>query len=165
MSEVSPRLSLPFLLAGQAQKEFFHNEALARIDMLLCAAVEGDALGLPPSAPEIGQSWIVAAGASGAWSGEGGALACWTSGGWRFVRPFEGLAVWNKARGVPLMWRGGGWSAGELVASKILIQGKQVIGERLPSIPSPAGGAIIDVEARAAIDAVRAALKSHGLTE
>ena len=28
----TPRWALPFLFAGQAQKEMFHNEALVRID-------------------------------------------------------------------------------------------------------------------------------------
>jgi hypothetical protein len=37
----SARCGLPFLAPGQAQKEWFHNEALQRIDMLLCPVVEG----------------------------------------------------------------------------------------------------------------------------
>ena len=31
----TPRWALPFLFAGQAQKEMFHNEALVRIDALV----------------------------------------------------------------------------------------------------------------------------------
>lgn len=165
MSDKSARLDLPFLLPGQAQKEFFHNEALARIDMLLFAAVEDDALAVPPGTAANGQSWIVGAGASGAWSGQEGALACWTEGGWRFATPFEGMAVWHKGRGLALVWRGGAWSNGEVRASAITIGGKQIIGERQAAITSPAGGATIDVEARAAVDAILVALRAHGLTE
>lgn len=35
------RFALPMLVAGQSQKEWFHNEALLRADALLCATVEG----------------------------------------------------------------------------------------------------------------------------
>ncbi|MGL4312420.1 MAG: DUF2793 domain-containing protein, partial [Sphingomonas sp.] len=35
MAETTSRLALPLLAAGQAQKEMFHNEALALIDLAL----------------------------------------------------------------------------------------------------------------------------------
>ncbi len=37
----TPRLSLPFIVPGQAQKELFHNEALQLLDVLVAGAVEG----------------------------------------------------------------------------------------------------------------------------
>ena len=33
----TPRLRVPFLSPGQAQKEFFHNEALQTFDILVAA--------------------------------------------------------------------------------------------------------------------------------
>ena len=36
----TPRLALPFLSPGQAQKEFTHNEALQTLDFLIAGAVE-----------------------------------------------------------------------------------------------------------------------------
>ncbi|QPQ56070.1 DUF2793 domain-containing protein [Allosphingosinicella flava] len=163
MTEKSARLNLPFLVPGQAQKEFFHNEALAQIDMMLCAAIEGDALSSPPSAPGIGRSWIVAPSAAGAWSGMEHAVACWTSGGWRFAMPAQGMAVWDKSRSLFRHWNGTAWSSGEWRVSKLIVDGNQVVGARLPPIESPAGGGIVDAEARQAIAAIRAALMSHGL--
>jgi hypothetical protein len=50
-------------------------------------------------------------------------------------------------------------------AEDMPVNGKKVVGERQPAVPSPSGGTIIDAEARAAIAAITAALKSHGLTE
>lgn len=163
MTDKSARLDLPFLIPGQAQKEFFHNEALAQIDMMLCAAVEGEAVATPPASPALGQSWIVASGASGAWTDRGNALACWTIGGWRFAPAVPGMKVWDKGAGLFRYWNGSAWSSGELTVSKIIVQGNQVIGQRLPAISSPSGGSTVDVEAREAIAAIRAALMSHGL--
>jgi len=67
MSETA-RWDLPLLFAGQAQKEVFHNEALVRMDMLMHARAESADLAEPPEMPDVGQCWIVANGAVGAWS-------------------------------------------------------------------------------------------------
>ncbi len=165
MSDATTRLALPFIQPGQAQKELFHNEALARIDLALHAAVEGAALAAPPADPAEGQCWIVAGGATGAWTGMDGSIAGWTSGGWRFLAPVPGLAVWNKVSGLRIQWLGNAWNKGEVAGASILVGGKKVVGERQPAVPSPSGGTVIDQEARAAIAAIIATLKSHGLTE
>ena len=163
MSEASARMKLPFLQPGQAQKEWFHNEALARIDALLHAAVEGAAVVEPPADPEPGQAWLVAAGASGAFAGHDDELACWTEGGWRFVAPVPGMTVWDQASGFARRWAGAAWTNGLLFATGLEVDGVQVVGERQPDIATPSSGTIIDAEARVAIDALIVALRSHGL--
>ncbi|MEA3042305.1 MAG: hypothetical protein QOH47_143 [Sphingomonadales bacterium] len=163
MTDTSARFAFPFILPGQAQKEAYHNEALTVLDAALHAAVEEDPLADPPSDPEPGQSWIVGDEATGAWSGKDGSLATWTSGGWRLVAPVAGMMVWHKAIGCWVHWTGGGWSDGSLPAAAIVIDGDQIIGPRLPDVPNPSGGTTIDAEARAAVDAVIATLRSHGL--
>jgi hypothetical protein len=163
MSDATSRFQLPFILPGQAQKELFHNEAIAGIDAALHAAVEGAPAASPPSAPSEGQCWIVADGAGGAWAGQVGSVAAWTAGGWRFVPPVEGMTAWDKAAGLERRFRSGTWSSGEIFGSAVAIGGVQVVGPRRPAVPSPSGGTIIDVEARAALDAVIATLMSHGL--
>ena len=165
MAELSDRFALPFLVPGQAQKEMFHNAALARIDAALHPAVEEGPRTEPPVLPEAGSCWIVAAGATGAWSGEEDALACPGEGGWRFVAPVPGMLVWNKAAGHWIHWDGIAWSAGGLPATALVIAGQTVVGPRLETIASPSGGTIIDTEARIALDSVIATLKSHGLIE
>jgi hypothetical protein len=163
MADMTPRFALPFILPGQAQKELYHNEALARIDLMVQPAVEGSPAGSPPLAPADGQCWIVGNDAEGAWAGRDGELAAWTEGGWRFIPPVPGLSAWNKAEGVPLIWDGAAWGTGRLACSGVAVGGVQVVGERQASVPSPSGGTIIDAEARSAIDSVIAALMSHGL--
>ena len=165
MTEATSRLALPFIVPGQAQKEFYHNEALARIDVALHASVEGAALASAPENPTEGQCWIVGSGATGAWSGEEGSIAGWTAGGWRFIYPVAGMSVWNKSAGYRISWLGSEWSGGEIRAAEIRIAGKKVVGERQPAVASPSGGTVIDAEARAVIVALTATLKSHGLIE
>jgi hypothetical protein len=164
MSETG-RFKLPFILPGQAQKELFHNEALAVIDAALHPAVEGPALTVPPEAPVEGQSWIIAAQATGAWSGRDGQIATWTQGGWRIIAPPPGMAAWDKKAAYWIQWRGTDWSGGDVTASSLVISGQQVVGPRQPAVPSPSGGTVIDEQARAAVTAVIATLKSHGLIE
>ena len=165
MTDTTARFALPFILAGQAQKEAFHNEALALVDAALHACVAGDPSDVIPSDPAPGDSWIVGASAPGSWAGKGGQLATWTEGGWRFVAPVPGMTVWKVDAGYRLYWTGAAWSDGNWPAAALTIDGQQVVGSRLGAISSPSGGTIIDVEARAAVDAVIVALRTHGLIE
>jgi Protein of unknown function (DUF2793) len=165
MTETSARLALPLILPGQAQKETFHNEALTRIDVALHASVEEGPRPDPPADPAPGQSWLVGDDATGAWAGQEGALAGWTAAGWRFVAPVPGMLVWNIDPGYWMHWTGIAWSDGSLPAAALIIAGQQVVGPRLSEVPSPSGGTTIDAEARSAIDALIATLKSHGLID
>lgn len=165
MTEASSRFALPFIVPGQAQKEAFHNEALAGVDAALHPCVEGSASSTPPAAPSVGEGWIVAGAATGEWSGRDDALAVWTDGGWRFVAPLPGMLVWDKEAGHWIHWTGTAWSDGSLPAAGFVVAGNQVVGPRLAEVPSPSGGTTIDAEARAAIAAIIATFKSHGLTD
>jgi hypothetical protein len=164
MEDQSPRFALPYILPGQAQKEHFHNEALLRIDAVLGACAEA-VLAEPPAAPAEGQCWIVGAPAAGEWAEREHSLAGWTASGWRFVAPADGMRVWNRAAGGEWRWTGSAWTGGELFGSALFVNGRKVVSERQPPVASPSGGTIIDAEARAAIDKVIVALKTHGLIE
>jgi hypothetical protein len=164
MSEATPRFQLPFIVPGQAQKEMFHNEALVRIDAGLHAAVEAAGAETPPATPTVGESWLLGALPSGAWSGKPHQLAIFTEGGWRFLAPTVGMTAWDKGDGLMRRWTGSAWS-GELTAERLAVGGLQVVGERQPAVPSPSGGTVIDAEARAAVSAVIATLMSHGLID
>jgi|SRR6218665_115916 len=165
MTDASARFALPFILPGQAQKEAFHNEALALVDAALHACAAGDPTGDIPGDPAPGESWLVAPGAGGAWAGKAGNLATWTEGGWRFTPPVPGMTAWNIDAGYRLHWTGTAWSDGEWPVATLTIGGQQVVGPRLETVPSPSGGTTIDTEARAAVAAVIVALRTHGLIE
>ena len=139
---ISPRFSLPLLFAGQSQKEAFVNEAHARADALLHCAIEGEAA-TPPTTPVEGTNWLVAASPTGAWAGQAGKLACRQAGNWLFVAPRDGMVLLNRTNG----------------------QQRRYFASWLPpSVPSaPTGGTTIDTEARAAIAALVAALRTAGV--
>jgi hypothetical protein len=150
MMSASARLSLPFLSPGQAQKEFFHNEALQTLDLLVAPAVEEGPRDAPPASPNIGACYLVGASPSGDWVGKSMCIAGYTSGGWRLIQPTEGMTAYVKSTGQTATYREGAW---------------EIAGGQVAAIPGPSGGSNVDVEARAAIDQVLAALRHHGLIE
>jgi len=158
------RWALPLLQPGQAQKEMVHNEAIARLDLI----TQGVALAIldtPPVSPEPGQAWIVGDGATGDWAGKAGHVAGWTAGGWRFVAPRDGMKLWLISEGLNARYGAGGWTPGEETAAHLSINGAQVVGPRRPAIADPSGGSVIDIEVRAALTGILAALRAHGLVE
>lgn len=165
MSDASDRFALPLLHAGQAQKEITHNEALQLIDMLMRPYAESASLTVPPGGETAGESWIVAAGASGAWAGQDGNLALMTSGGWRFVVPEAGLKVFVADTGAASVFDGSAWVADAIGADGYYVNGQRIIGARLSAITDPSGGSVIDTEARNAIGSVLAALRNHGMID
>lgn len=160
---VSARLNLPLLAAGQAQKEIAHNEALSLLEIATAPAVVSIDLPVPPVTPAIGMCWIVAAGASGAWAGQAGKIACRVEGGWRFLAPIDGLRAWIIDRELWASRRAGAWIVGIEPAVAIEIGGERVVGARQSAIPDPAGGTVIDDRARTSISAILSMLRKHGL--
>lgn len=159
------RFALPLLHPGQAQKELFHNEALTLADALIQSCVEAVGLNAPPSAPAPGQCWIVGESPGGAWAGEAGSIASWTAGGWRFSAPREGMSAWVASEALAACYASGAWHVGRVTATRLEIDGEQVVGPREPAIDDPDGGTVVDLEARAAIEAVLDALRAHGLID
>jgi hypothetical protein len=157
------RFALPQLAPGQAQKEWAHNEALHRIDLLLSPAIEGAAMATPPASPAAGACYLVGTGATGAWAGKDGMVAGFTEGGWRFIAPIEGMRVLDRTSGQLVVRRGGAWEAGVSRATEYQVAGVTVVRERQAAIADPTGGATADSQARAAISAILAALRTHGL--
>lgn len=159
----SSRIGAPFLEPAQIDKTTTHNEAVALLDIAVSAAVDGFLLNTPPSAPAAGDCYILGANPSGAWAGHALALAGYTAGGWRFIAPFAGLSVVDKASGQVAVFTAGAWDLGHVQATTLSIAGDQVVGARLAAVGDPTGGTTVDTEARAAIAAVLARLRQHGL--
>ena len=161
--DTTSRLALPLLQPGQAQKETTHNEALTLLDLAVQASVLAVGTNVPPTAPTVGNGWIVGTAPTGAWSGQARAIAGWTSGGWRFLVPREGMSVWSIADGLAARFGGGGWTLGVIAGTRVSIGGNDVVGARRAAIPEPVGGTVADIQARTAIGVILGALRGHGL--
>jgi hypothetical protein len=117
----------------------------------------------PPASPAFGSCYIIAAGTTGAWSGKQDNLACFTAGGWRFIPPIQGMTAYVRSTSVWALYRSSAWELGVLRGSALNIGGQQVVGVRGTAIASPTAGSVVDTEGRAAVSAILAALRSHGL--
>lgn len=138
----TPRLALPLLFAGQAQKEFTVNEALLRADLALHCTVEAE-VAVPPATPLAGQAWLVANNPSGAFAGHASAIAGFTSGGWRFIAARTGLRVYDK--------------------TSACFRHYTVSWQRCVAPATPSGGTTIDQEARTAIGNILEKLMTAGI--
>ena len=103
------RLSLPFIMPGQALKHITHNDALNRLDALVQPVVESAVLTEPPATPLSGEAWIIADAASGAWAGHANEIAAWQDGAWRYYDPATGWQVFDRARSALLIFSGLEW--------------------------------------------------------
>lgn len=130
------------MLAGQAQKEFFVNEAHALTDALMHCAIEAIA-DTPPATPQDGACWLVGANPTAEWAGQAGLLAARQGGNWLFVPPRPGMRVLNRATGQDMRFTGA-WHT--------------------PARPPlPTGGSTVDAEARSAIMALVSSLTDAGI--
>ncbi len=139
----SPRMGLPFLFAGQAQKETFVNEALVRIDSLLHGVIEAEQ-NAPPTAPADGSAWLIGTSPTGAWVDHAGMIAICQAGQWLLVEPCNGMRLLDLATSGDIRRIGDAW-----------------VRPVAPALPT--GGAVVDSQARTALDALVTALRSAGI--
>ena len=95
-NDATPRLALPYVAAGQAQKHVTVNEAFARLDGLVQMAVETQTLASAPNAPKDGSLYILAPSPTGAaWSGyAAGSVMRFEAGSWSAFAVDEGTVAW-----------------------------------------------------------------------
>ena len=105
----TPNLTMPYLVASQAQKEATHNDALNDIDSLAQLSVISRTLNAPPSSPSAGDTYIVGASPTGAWSGYAHYVATYYSG-WRFKAPKTGWKAWTQNESKLLYFTGSAWA-------------------------------------------------------
>lgn len=149
--EQTIRHDLPLLVQGQGQKDITHNEALLALDALLHPVIESIVLTEPPTDPVPGRCWAVPEGAMGAWAGHNGTIAMWTMGGWRFFAVANGTTAWLPHENRRFRREQAGWVA----------EAPAQVPE--PAVAPPSGGAVIDLEARAALASLLQSLTRLGL--
>jgi hypothetical protein len=105
----TPRLTLPLLAAGQAQKHVTHNDALTRLDALIHLAVQSRGQTTPPSSPDTLAAFIVPAGGTDVFAGREDELAIFEDGGWTFLEPRAGWQAWIEDEAEHHVWTGAEW--------------------------------------------------------
>ena len=157
----TPRLALPLIAAGQAQKDITHNDAILALDRLVALVVASRTLAAPPSTPQMGQCHIVPAGGGAAWGRASGTLVHWQGTGWLAVPPRDGQIALVADEGLMLVFRTGWQSLWP--AAGLSIAGRAVLSVAPVLVSPPSGGSIIDAEARRAIAAIITALGAQGI--
>jgi hypothetical protein len=106
----TPRLALPYIAQGQAQKEVTHNDALVRLDALVDLYILDRDRADPPGSPTDGDAYIVAASPTGAWAGQAGNIAYLIDGAWRFYVPVKGLVAYVADEQTIIVFTASGWA-------------------------------------------------------
>ena len=105
----TPNLKLPYILPSQAQKHITHNEALRLLDAVVHLSVRSRTRTDAPETPAGGDRYLVAASASGNWTGKEGTIACFIDGGWLFVTPAIGWQAYVEDEAQLLVFDGALW--------------------------------------------------------
>src|SRR5436305_6282375 len=102
-------LGLPFIEGSQAQKHVTHNEALRILDAAIQISVLDLTRTARPPSPADGERHVVASGATGAWAGQGNAMATWQDGAGAFLAPKVGWCIWSVADNIVFVFDGTHW--------------------------------------------------------
>ncbi|MBV7258399.1 DUF2793 domain-containing protein [Erythrobacter sp. WH158] len=102
-----------------------------------------DSLSAPPSSSSDGAIFRIAPAATGDWAGKDDQIAMRISGAWNYSIPKEGMRVFDRS------------------AQQFLLFKTSWVAPVEPELPT--GGAVIDQEARSAVDGVIQALRNAGI--
>lgn len=105
------RLSLPYIAPQQAQKQVTFNAAMTALDLLVQPSVISRTTTAPPGSPAEGDSYIVAPGATGAWTGKDAMFAAFLTGAWTFRAPADGWLAYVEDSAEIAIHQAGAWSA------------------------------------------------------
>lgn len=108
MPDSTKRLSLPYIISSQAQKEVTHNEGLNKLDAFVTPVV-ADIADSPPGSPASGELYIVGSSPSGDFSGHANQLAQYQTGGWVFYAPFKWMDAVVESLDTRMAYDGAAW--------------------------------------------------------
>ena len=69
------------------------------------------ALATPPATPATGDTYIIAAAATGAWAGKESQVTIWSGSAWEFGIQRIGLLVYVEDEEIQLIYKSTGWQA------------------------------------------------------
>lgn len=107
----SHNLSLPLILASQAQKHVVYNESIQALDAIVQLSVRSRSLTEPPVSPEDGARYLIAQDATGDWAGSGDRIGIWQDGAWTIRAPVDGWIAWVSDEERALVYDGTRWQS------------------------------------------------------
>lgn len=105
----TPVLGLPELESAQNQKYLTVNSALERLDILVNLTVFNRTVTAPPGSPSAGHRYIVAATATGAFTGQENNVAAYIGSNWIFFTPSEGWRAYDQGANEFIVFNGSAW--------------------------------------------------------
>lgn len=111
MTDKTPKINLPYILASQTMKHVTLNEVLNIIDKLINCCVKSRLVTSQPANPNDGDCYIVPIGAIGnEWQNYPvGAIAAYYNLGWTYFLPSEGLSAWLEDQDMSVVFANGNW--------------------------------------------------------
>ena len=181
-NDATPRLSLPIVAAGQAQKHITVNEALGKLDGLVQLSVQSRTVAAQPASPIDGLIHILPSGATGAsWLDmAAGLLARHADGVWEALTPKAGWLAWIIDEGLALIHDGANWTPlsstfkaltaarspflaatrFEIVEQEVTLSGASVA----TTVPIPARAIVLGVSTRTSVAITGATSYSCGVS-
>lgn len=108
MTDITAKLSLPYILPSQAQKHVTHNEALQRLDAAIQLVVTATS-DTPPDAAEDGTCYLIDMDAKGEWASRNGQLSIRQDDAWVYLIPAPGWVAWFADSGAMKVLQGNDW--------------------------------------------------------
>jgi len=139
MSEQTPNLHMPYIMAAQSQKHVTHNEAIRALDAIVQLSVRDRSLTVPPGSPSDGSRYVPATAATGAWAGREDCIAAWQDGAWMFHEPQPGWLAWVEDEQRLMCWDGVAWI--------------DTVADALNPVPFAGVNAVADVTNRLSVSA------------
>lgn len=107
----TPILGMTDLTSGQSIPESSVNEHDRILEWFAAGAAIEDRDEADPTAitPADGEAWLIAASATGTWSGKDGNLALYVNTGWLYFMAKEGMRIWVKDEDKKSTFDGSAW--------------------------------------------------------
>jgi hypothetical protein len=105
----TPLLGVSEVAEGVANQASTHNTALRQLEALLVRALSKDVTA--PPAAVAGDSYIIPAGATGAWAGKTNQIAAFIGGAWSYFTATEGIRLWINDLDAEYAFDGAAWIA------------------------------------------------------
>lgn len=148
------QLGLSTMTEAQALAYLLINDSLVKIDAIIQLSVKDRGLTSPPGSPVEGDRYLIAATATGTWTGHDGQIAIYTGGGWVYLTAKEGWKVWIDDEDLLVIYDGSSW----------VVHGRQAT--TIAALAQTISGSYSQAEVQAIstkVDAVIAALKTAKL--